>query len=69
MFVQEERDNIHTLNEFCNHCGRSVKFGSGLFVNRIPDLNDIVTRIYNNRKCPKGDFVCIECDQPDEENH
>jgi hypothetical protein len=48
--------------EICNHCGRDVSFGSGLFVNRIHDLNDIPTRIGNNLKCPEGDFVCIECD-------
>lgn len=68
MFIQEERESTNTLNEYCNHCGKSVKLGSGLFVNRIPDLNDIVTRIINNRKYPKGDFVCIQCDQTDEEN-
>ena len=48
--------------EICNHCGRSVKFGSGLFVNRIPDINNIATRINNNLNYPEGDFVCIECD-------
>lgn len=26
--------------ELCNECGRSVKFGSGLFINRVPDFND-----------------------------
>ena len=50
------------LFEICNHCGKSVSFGSGLFVNRIPDFNDIDTRIANNREYPEGDFVCIICD-------
>jgi len=50
-------------NEICNHCGRSVKFGSGCFVNRIPDLNDLNTRLANNLRYPEGDFVCIECDE------
>ena len=50
------------LVEICNHCGRDVSFGSGMFVNRVPDLNDIATRIENNLNYPKGDFVCSECD-------
>jgi len=49
--------------EICNHCGRSVSLGSGLFVNRVPDLNDIETRIANNLKYVEGDFVCRECDE------
>lgn len=53
---------IQELVEICNHCGRDVSFGSGLFVNRVPDLNDIATRIENNLNYPKGDFVCVECD-------
>lgn len=47
---------------FCNHCGHSVALGSGRFVNRVPDCNDILTRIWNNRQYPFGDFVCEECD-------
>ena len=50
------------LIQICNHCGRSVSFGSGWFVNRVPDLNDIPTRIANNLNYPEGDFVCSECD-------
>ena len=51
-----------TLIEICNHCGKDVSFGSGRFVNRVPDLNDISVRIGNNLNYPEGDFVCIECD-------
>lgn len=69
MFVHEEKKRNNNLNESCNHCGRSVKFGSGLFINRIPDLNDIITRMNNNRKYPLGDFVCVECDEDYEENN
>jgi len=67
MVVNKEKNDENILFEFCNHCGRSVKFGSGWFVNRIPDLNDIVTRQDNNRKFPHGDFVCSECDEINEE--
>ena len=48
--------------ENCNHCGQAVSFGSGRFINRVPDLNDLATRIENNLNYPEGDFVCIECD-------
>ncbi len=48
--------------EICNHCGKSVAAGKGYFINRIPDLNDINTRVANGLKYPIGDFVCHECD-------
>ena len=48
--------------EYCNHCGKSVVFGSGRFVNRVPDFNDILTRMDNGLEFPLGDFVCGECD-------
>ena len=48
--------------EICSHCGKDVSYGSGLFVNRVPDFNDIMTRIENNRINPLGDFVCRICD-------
>ncbi|TSA26741.1 MAG: hypothetical protein D4R68_06905 [Ignavibacteriales bacterium] len=50
------------LVQVCNHCGNSVAFGSGRFVNRIPDFNDFETRIFYERKYPTGDFVCESCD-------
>ena len=55
--------------QICNHCGRDVSFGSGLFVNRIPDFNNIQTRLENNLKFPLGDFVCWVCDQNSENNY
>lgn len=48
--------------EICNHCGLSVAYGDGLFVDRIPDGNDIFTRIENDWLFPLGDFVCRICD-------
>ena len=48
--------------ERCNHCGKSVGIGSGRFINRIPDFNDIPTRRLFNRKYIWGNFVCAECD-------
>lgn len=48
--------------EICNECGRSVKWGSGFFVNRVPDFNDTKYRVEMGKPFPEGDFVCIECD-------
>ena len=48
--------------EICNHCGKSVAVGKGYIINRVPDLNDIDTRIANGLEYPMGDFVCYECD-------
>ncbi len=49
--------------ETCNHCGHDVSWGSGRFINRIPDLNGTLTRTGNRLRFPHGDFVCEECDK------
>lgn len=49
--------------EICNECGNSVKFGSGLYVNRVHDFNDKEYRIEMGKPFPEGDFICIECDE------
>ena len=61
----EEKEEI--LIEICNRCGKDVSFGSGLFINRVPDFNDIMTRFDNDWMFPIGDFVCVICDTPKEE--
>jgi hypothetical protein len=48
--------------EICNECGRSVNFGSNLFINRIPDFDDYKTRKENGKPFPKGDYICRECE-------
>jgi len=48
--------------EICNECGRSVEFGSGRFINRIPDLDSISTRKENGKPYPEGNFMCKECE-------
>jgi hypothetical protein len=50
------------LIEVCNHCGDDVSKGSGKYINRVIDSNDITARLYNNREFPLGDFVCDYCD-------
>lgn len=49
--------------EICNECGCSVHLGSGLFVNRIADLNEIETRIEMDKPYPEGDFICSLCEE------
>lgn len=48
--------------DICNECGHSVKPGSGNFVNRVPDCNDVETRKENGKRFPEGDFICAECE-------
>lgn len=48
--------------DICNECGHSVKPGSGRFVNRIPDLDDVETRREMGKPFPEGDFMCAECE-------
>jgi hypothetical protein len=50
------------VGEICNICGKSVAWGSGKYINRIPDCNDRETRFSMGRPFPEGDFVCAECD-------
>ena len=49
--------------EICNECGNSVKFGSGLYVNRIPDFNEYEDRLEMQKPFPEGEYLCIECDE------
>ena len=53
-------DDLKT--EICNQCGKSVAWGSGRFVNRVPSFDDEETRRENGYPFPKGDFTCAECD-------
>ena len=48
--------------EICNECGRNVDWGSGLFVNRVIDLDNYKTRKAMNKPFPKGDCICRECE-------
>ena len=48
--------------ECCNECGDSVAMGSGKFVNRIPDLNDVETRKEMGKPYPFGAWICADCD-------
>lgn len=54
--------------EICCICGESVAPGSGKFVNRVPQCDDLRTRIENGYSFPLGDFICAECDSEDPED-
>ena len=49
--------------ETCNECGKRVKAGSGLFVNRIQDFNDLKTRKEMGKPFPEGEYICVECEE------
>jgi len=48
--------------ELCNECDLPVAWGSGRFVNRVPDLNDVEVRCDMGKPYPAGDYLCEECD-------
>ena len=47
--------------EICCECGKSVKQGSGRFVNRVPVLDDFEEKVANGYKFPNGEYVCESC--------
>lgn len=49
--------------EICNECGKSIKFGTGLFVNRVIDFNSEEERTSMGKPFPKGDFICPLCEE------
>ena len=51
------------MTEICRNCGDSVAWGSGKFVNRIPDCNDVETRKENGDQFPEGEYLCSECEE------
>jgi len=57
----------HEPVQICNQCGRSVKPGTGLFVNRVPSFDNAEIRFETCYPHPEGDFTCYECDQHEDE--
>ncbi|MFZ2411025.1 MAG: hypothetical protein WAW23_05605 [Candidatus Methanoperedens sp.] len=51
------------MSEICNVCGESVAWGSGKYVNRVPDCNTVEERKDMNVPHPEGDFICGECEE------
>ncbi len=47
----------------CAECGRSVGFGSGRFVNRVPIIDDPEAGREMGFSYPDGEWICAECDE------
>jgi len=47
--------------EICCECGESVKQGSGKFVNRVANLDDLKEKENMGFAYPEGNFICAEC--------
>lgn len=65
-YVSPERCNAwfySEAKEMCYECGRSVAWGSGLFVNRVPSFDTIEDRREMNVPYPEGEWLCGECDE------
>lgn len=54
---------IKETNETCYECGRSVAWGSGRFVNRIPSGDSYKLRKDMGVLYPNGDWLCAECEE------
>jgi len=61
--IPKTKNQLKSNIEICNECGRDVSFGSGLFINRIVDLNDYKTRKMINKPFPRGEYICQECEE------
>lgn len=48
-------------SESCSNCGRSVAFGSGWFVDRVPRLDTPSGREAWGVPHPEGYWICAEC--------
>jgi hypothetical protein len=55
------------VRELCFNCGRSVKRGSGWFVNRVPSLDTREERETAQVLYPDGDFLCGDCDRQEDD--
>ena len=48
--------------EICIWCGRSVKIGTGRFVNRVAVLDDFLENKLKGELYPHGEWHCPECE-------
>ncbi len=60
MKIYDEKENSNL--EICNECGTSVALGTGLYVDRVVDLNDEETRMEMGKPFLMGNYICAICD-------
>jgi hypothetical protein len=53
---------MNAEREICNECGRSVKVGSELFINRVISLDGSKMQKLMGEPFPNGKFMCMEYD-------
>ena len=51
-------------DNICVICGKSVKFGSGRYINRICVFDSYKEKVKLNYSFPKGKYICESCDTP-----
>lgn len=51
------------MSETCWNCGKSVAWGSGRYVNRIPSLDSVEVRRENGAPHLEGEYLCAECEE------
>ena len=57
------------MSEICMHCGKSVSFGSGNFVNRVPNCDNYEDRLEMNVEYPEGEYSCANCERKYYDEH
>jgi hypothetical protein len=61
--MSKTKNQLKKEKEICNECGRNVGWHSGLFVDRIIDLDNYKTRKEGGKPFPQGGYICRECEE------
>lgn len=69
--MEDARTQLDALprEERCVHCGESVAFGSGKFVNRVPYTEPFTYLMDDAVRYPIGAFACETCENDDNGYH
>ncbi len=49
------------MKVICSKCGRSMAFGSGLYLYRVPVPHTTEERRMMRKPFPEGDYLCLDC--------
>jgi diaminopimelate decarboxylase len=61
--ISKTKNQIKKDKEICNECGRNIGWCSGLFVDRIIDLDDYKARKEGGKPFPQGGYIYRECEK------